>query len=129
MKKISKLIAPVASIVSSGLALVCPLCIPALGPLLASLGLGFVLKFEVIRGLLIFFLGGVVVSLAWSLRLHRKKKIFILGLMGAVLIYAGRYVWFNVSWMWGGAAILIGASIWNLWAKSGCKQCPEGNPK
>ena len=127
--KLPKQIAPVASIFSSVLALVCPLCIPALGALLTSLGLGFALKFEVIRGVLIFFLAAAVASLAWSLRSHRKKKIFILGLAGAVVIYTGRHIWFSVLLMWIGAVMLIGASVWNLLAKSGCNQCKEGNSK
>ena len=128
-EKLSKQIAPVASIFSSALAIVCPLCIPAFGALLASLGLGFALKFEVIKGILIFFLAAAVVSLGWSLRSHRKNRIFLLGLAGAVLIYAGRHIWFSVSLMVTGAVMLIGASVWNLWAKSVCNQCKEGNSR
>ena len=125
--KWTKQIASIASIFSSVIAIVCPLCIPALGALLASVGLGFALKFEVIRGILIFFLAAAVASLAWSLRSHRKKRIFLLGLAGAVLIYVGRHFWFSVPLMWSGAAMLIGASVWNLWAKSVCNQCKEGD--
>ncbi len=118
-----KKVAPVASVSSSILAIACPLCIPAFGALLASLGLGFALKVEVLKGLLIFFLAAALLSLGWSFKVYRNWKIFFLGLVGAALIYGGRYVWFNVVFMWSGAAMLIGASLWNLGAKSKCRQC------
>jgi len=123
--KLPKQIAPVASVLSSILAIVCPLCIPALASLLASIGLGFALKLEVLKGLLVFFLITALLSLGWSFRIHRNWKIFFLGLVGTVLIYAGRYLWFNVLFMWTGAVMLIGASFWNLAAKSQCRQCRE----
>lgn len=121
--KLPKQIAPVASVFSSILAIVCPLCIPALGAFLASLGLGFALKLEVLKGLLVFFLTAALLSLGWSVKIHRNWKIFFLGLAGAVLIYAGRYLWFDALFMWTGAIMLISASLWNLAAKSKCREC------
>jgi hypothetical protein len=123
--KLSRQLAPIASVFSSILAIVCPLCIPALGAFLASVGLGFALKLEVLKGLLIFFLIVALLSLGWSIKIHRNGKIFFLGLVGAVLIYSGRYLWSNISFMWIGALMLIGASFWNLAAKSQCRQCSE----
>lgn len=116
-------IAPAASVFSSLLAIVCPLCIPALGAFLASVGLGFALKLEVLKGLLIFFLMAALLSLGWSVRAHKNGKIFILGLAGAALIYMGRHVWFSTWFMWTGALMLMGASLWNFSAKSQCRQC------
>ncbi|MBI4395124.1 MAG: MerC family mercury resistance protein [Candidatus Omnitrophica bacterium] len=121
----AKKLAPAASIASSVLAILCPLCIPALGALLASVGLGFALKLEVLKGLLVFFLAAALLTLGWSFKVHRDWRIFFLGFVGALLIYAGRHVWFNVLLMWSGAAMLIGASIWNLAAKSRCQKCVE----
>lgn len=126
---LAKKLAAITSVFSSSLAIVCPLCIPALSALLASLGLGFVLKFEVIKGMLIFFLAAAVASLAWSLRSHGKKRIFLLGLAGAVLIYTSRYIWLSVSLMWAGTLMLITASVWNLWGRPKCDQCTEENSK
>jgi len=125
--KLPKGIAPVASAFSSLVALVCPLCIPAVGALLASVGLGFALKFEVLKGLLIVFLGAALLSLGWSLRIHKKWRIFLLGLTGAILIYVGRHIWFSIFLMGAGAAMLMGASVWNIWAKSECDQCKDGD--
>ncbi|OGW85726.1 MAG: hypothetical protein A3C35_02295 [Omnitrophica bacterium RIFCSPHIGHO2_02_FULL_46_11] len=123
--KLPKWTAPLTSVFSSIVAIVCPFCIPALGAFLASVGLGFALKLEVLKGLLIFFLVITLLSLGWSIKIHRNGKIFFLGLVGAVLIYSGRYLWFNILFMWTGAAMLIGASFWNLAAKSQCRQCSE----
>ncbi|MBI3313292.1 MAG: MerC domain-containing protein [Candidatus Omnitrophica bacterium] len=123
--KLPKQIASVASVFSSILAIVCLLCIPALGAFLVSVGLGFALKLEVLKGLLVFFLMAALLSLGWSIKIHRNWKIFFLGLVGAVLIYSGRYLWLNVLLMWAGAVMLIGASFWNLAAKSQCRQCSE----
>lgn len=123
--KLPKQIAPIASVLSSVLAIVCPLCVPALGALLASVGLGFALKLQVVKGALILFLAIALLSLAWSCRFHKNWKIFILGLFGAILIYAGRHIWFSILLMWIGAIVLIGASVWNSVAKSRCHQCKE----
>lgn len=125
----TKKLAPIASVLSSIAAIVCPLCIPALGALLASIGLGIALKLEVLKGILILFLAVAVISLGWSLRVHKQWRIFFLGLTGALLIYVGRHIWFSISLMWMGAVVLISASLWNLWAKSECNQCKEGNSK
>jgi hypothetical protein len=92
---------------------------------LASVGLGFALKLEVLKGLLVFFLMAALLSLGWSIKIHRNWKIFILGLVGAVLIYAGCHLWFNLLFTWTGAVLLIGASLWNLVAKTKCRQCNE----
>ena len=119
----AKKLAPVASVVSSILAIFCPLCIPALGAFLASVGLGFALKLGVLKWLLLFFLAAALLALGWSLKVHRNGKILFLGLAGAVLIYVGRHLWFNPHLMWTGTAMLIGASLWNLFAKSKCSQC------
>jgi hypothetical protein len=121
----SKKIVPLASIGSAVIAIVCPLCIPALGAFLISMGLGFALNLEVLKGLLVFFLAAALLSLGWSVKIHRSWKIFVLGLVGAALIYVGRHVWFNVVFMWTGAAMLIGASIWNLAVKSRCRSCKD----
>lgn len=118
-----KRLAPVTSFLSSLLAIVCPLCIPAFGALLASIGLGFALNFQFLRGLVVALLFISICSLAWSARLHKQWFIFFSGTLGAVLVYTGRYVWFNLALMLVGAFILIGTSLWNVRAKFACEEC------
>ena len=116
--------APFASTVSSLLAIVCPLCIPAFGAFLASVGLGFALNVQFLRSLLVALLLVAIVSLALSTKGHGRRWVLGVGILGAALIYAWRYVWFSQILMGTGAAILIGISIINLRLKARCKQCP-----
>ena len=116
-------LAPIAAFLSSGVAIVCPLCIPALGGLLASIGLGFALKVRFLQPLLVVLLSVAVGNLAWSARQHGRWSFLFLGLTGAALIYLGRYLWFNQPAMWAGALMLIASSLLNLKVKGECQQC------
>jgi len=112
----------ITSVLSSAAAMVCPVCIPALGALLASVGLGFAVSIDFMRGLLMVLLAVSVGSLAWATRLHRRWEVLAIGIVGAVLLYVGRHVWFSVPLMWAGAATLIGASLVNVRVKrAGCR--------
>jgi hypothetical protein len=119
----TKWTAPAASFFSSLLAIVCPLCIPALGAFLASVGLGFALNIWFLQSLLAGLLVLAVGSLAWSIKYHAKRSILITGIGGAALIYLGRYLWFNTLVVWLGVAMLIGTSVINLWLKTNCNRC------
>lgn len=122
-KSIAAAVAPVTSVLSSGLAVFCPLCIPALGAILASLGLGFALNFEFLKCALIILLIISVSSLAFSVRVHKRWSVFLVGSIGAALIYAGRYTWYNPVLMVFGTISLMGASFWNLKIKMRCNRC------
>ena len=119
----SKGLAQVASFFSATLALLCPLCIPAVGAFLASIGLGFALNVTFLRSLLVVLLLAAVASLVWSAKLHGRWMVVIMGVIGAATIYIGRYVWFNQILMGIGALILIGISILNFRFKIACKKC------
>jgi hypothetical protein len=123
-----KRLAPATSVLSSFLAIVCPLCIPAFGALLASIGLGFAVNFQFLRGLVVALLLISLCSLGWSARVHKHWRIFFCGALGAVWVYAGRYVWYSVPVMLIGALTLISASVWNLKAKVACQAC-DGDGK
>jgi hypothetical protein len=117
--------AQIASVFSALVAIVCPLCIPALGAFLASIGLGFAVSVTFLQPFLIVLLLISVGSLAWSVRLHKKWWVLAIGIVGALGIYAGRYIWFSLPLMYGGAFLLIGVSIINFKLKisCGCKKC------
>jgi hypothetical protein len=115
--------APVAAFFSSWVAIVCPLCIPALGGFLASVGLGFAVKIQFLQPFLIVLLCVAVTNLMWSAKQHGRWILAFSGLTGAVLIYLGRYLWFSQLAMWIGAFVLILSSIFNLRIKGGCEKC------
>jgi len=117
--------AQIASVFSALVAIVCPLCIPALGAFLASIGLGFAVSVSFLQPFLIVLLLISLGSLVWSGRLHKQWWVLAVGGIGAFGIYAGRYIWFSQILMYTGAFLLIGASIVNFKLKisCGCKQC------
>lgn len=121
----TKWVAQIASIFSALIAIVCPLCIPALGAFLASIGLGFAVSVTFLQPFLIVLLLISVGSLVWSVRLHKKWWALAVGTIGAFGIYAGRYIWFSPSLMYTGAFLLIGVSIINFKLKISCecKKC------
>lgn len=104
----------------------CPLCIPAIGAFLVSIGLGFLLTNSVIHWLLIGMLLLAISGIAFSsLREHKKIGPLLLALPGAISIYLARWVLFSNAWLYLGAVLLISASIWNLLLrkKMACPKC------
>jgi hypothetical protein len=119
-----KWLAQITSVFSAMVAIVCPLCIPALGAFLASIGLGFAVRVSFLQPFLIVLLLISLGSLTWSVRLHKQWWILLVAAAGAFSIYAGRYIWYSLPLMYGGAFLLIGTSIVNFKLKlsCGCKQ-------
>ena len=104
----------------------CPICIPAIGAFLASIGLGFLLTTKILHGLLIFMLILAVGGIAFSVfKEHKKIGPLLLALPGAVFIYLARWVLLNNMWLYLGVVLLMSASIWNLWLrkKMSCQAC------
>lgn len=111
------------SFLSSAVAILCPVCIPAIGAFLASLGLGFAVSTAFLQPALIVLLLVNLAALARSAVLHRHWWVLAAGLVGGVAIYAGRYLWFSGPLMWAGAAVLLGTALVNLRLKRRCSQC------
>ncbi|MBI2924354.1 MAG: MerC domain-containing protein [Verrucomicrobia bacterium] len=112
----------IASILSSATAIACPLCIPALGALLSTVGLGFALNAKVLHSLLVVLLAVNVGMLAWAAKLHGRWWVLAVGTIGAAALYVGRYVWLEPPLTWAGAAMLVGTSVASLVMKHrGCR--------
>ena len=120
----SKWLGGIASVLSSMAGIHCPFCIPALGALLTSIGLGAVAT-QVMHGVLIALLSVSIGSLAWAAKFHRRWWVLPAGAIGAAAVYAGRYVWFEPVVMWLGVAALVGTSLVNLRIKRACCRCAE----
>ena len=109
--------------------LLCPACWPVYAGLLSSIGLGFLLKTTWLLPLTMITLAFVMASLAFRAKERRGYSPFILGLLGAVALLGGQFVfpsfaagpaiseWAVIS-KWSidaGAVLLVAASIWNGW--------------
>ncbi len=113
----------IASLLSSTAGIKCPFCVPALGALLTSLGLGAAVTAQLMHGLLVALLLLSVGSLAWAAKFHRRWWVLPVGALGAAAVYAARYVWFEPVVLWLGVAALVGTSIINLRIKRACCRC------
>ena len=121
----TKWLGGMVSALASILAFKCPACIPALAAILSTVGLGSIGNGPVVRWLTIAFLATGVVSLGWSARMHRRWWILATGILGALMIYLGRYAWFSPALLWAGTAILLGSAAMNLTIKRVCPRCAQ----
>jgi hypothetical protein len=95
----------------------CPMCIAAYAGVLSAAGFGFVLQETILNPLIVAFLVLQVVVVGWTTRSHRNPTPLVATLIGAVSVVAGRLVWDMPAALYLGIALLVGASIWNLWLK------------
>lgn len=105
--------------------LACPACWPAYAGLLSSIGLGFLTQSAYLLPLTAAFLVVAVAALAIQAGNRRGYGPFIVGLLSAVAVIVGKFVFEFDPAMYSGIALLIGASIWNTWPKrTGVLSCP-----
>ena len=120
-----------ATIGSSGSALtvgLCPICIPAIGAFLSTIGLGFLINETVLKPILLIFLGIALFGYFWSyLKEHKNILPLIIGVIMAVALYIGRYVYINgtlnLILMYGGLTGIMVVSIWNWRLRKNSKSC------
>ena len=113
----------------------CPVCIPAIGAFLASIGLGFIVQESVLRPVLFIFLAAAISGLLWSyLKEHRNVWPLIGGILMGITLYVGRYVYLgsviNQVLMYGGIAGIIAVCIWSLKLRksASCPACEVKEP-
>ena len=95
----------------------CPACIAAYAGVLSAVGLGFLFNERVLAPLIIVFLAIGAASVAWSTRSHRRAGPLVATLSGSAALVAGRLLWSAPTLVYGGVALLVLASLWNLWLK------------
>ena len=107
---------------------VCPLCLPAFLGFLSAIGLGFLLQarflLPLVVGLLMFALAG----LAYKAHRRRGYGPLAVGVAASAIILASKFQLNFEPAIYFGAALLIGASIWNAWPRradrtSPCSSC------
>lgn len=90
-------------------------CCLGVAPLIGALsavGLGFLIRDAVLIPLLVIMLGFTLWALWSSRQIHHLEGPMYLGLAGALLAFAG--LWIYVPLSWAGFIGLVGASIWDL---------------
>jgi hypothetical protein len=107
--------------------LACPACWPAYAGLLSSIGLGFLTQAAYLFPLTIVFLAVAVGALGFRARSRHGYGPFSVGLVAAVVVIVGKFLFESDPAMYGGIALLIGASVWNTWPRrktnSSCPAC------
>lgn len=109
------LLTRLSPILGAGAIGVCPLCWIGSASLLTYLGLGAVIP--VWRWIAFGFIALGAIGFLLDYRAHRNPKPLILLIIGAILLYVGRYVFLSTwgAWqIWGtGAALIVAAVVYN----------------
>jgi hypothetical protein len=110
-----------ATLPSVGVALLpkltCPVCWPAYTALLSSVGINFVDYTPYLVPTAALFLAIALSALAYRAAARRGYGPFWLGVLGALGILAGRFVFESQPGLYLGAGLLVGASVWNIWPR------------
>lgn len=109
--------------------LACPACWPAYAGLLGAVGLGFLTDTAYLLPLTSLFLVVAVGALGWRASRRRGYGPFALGLLAASVVIVGKFFFDSNPEMYGGIALLVGASLWNSWPRSSASTaCPNCEP-
>lgn len=95
----------------------CPACVAAYAGVLSTLGLGVLLTERALVPLIVVFLVIGFASVAWSTKSHRRYGPLVATLLGSLAVVLGRVAWNVPPLLYAGVALLVGASLWNLWLK------------
>lgn len=97
--------------------LACPACWPAYAGLLSAIGLGFLTDTAYLLPLTAVFLVIAVAALGFRANQRRGYAPFALGVVAAMIVLIGKFVFDSDPAMYGGIGVLVGASFWNSWPR------------
>ena len=97
--------------------LACPLCWPAYAGLLSSVGLGFLISAKYLLPLTGAFLLLALATLGFKASTRHGYAPFGLGVVAAAVVMLGKFEWDSRFALYGAVALLIVASVWNVWPK------------
>ena len=124
---VSKALGSVGSGAALALGLVCPVCIPAVGAFLASIGLTVLVSASVLKPLLVFFLAVAAIGFVAGYRKHRNPWPFLGAIAGAAALYTGRWVLFSTPLIYAGAGAFLVSSVANTILRRRTKSCCSGS--
>ena len=108
--------------------LACPLCWPAYAGLLSSLGLGFLISTTYLLPLTAVFLILALAALAFRASKRHGYGPFFLGIIAAVAVLLGKFLWEANAITYGAVGILVVASLWNAWPRRETSSEVTGSP-
>lgn len=97
--------------------LACPVCWPAYAGLLSSLGLGFLISTAYLLPLTVVFLILALAALAFRATKRRGYGPFVLGIIAALAVLFGKFLWEANTITYGAVGTLVVASLWNAWPR------------
>ena len=111
---------------------ICPVCWPLYAGLLSALGLGFLMDAAYLLPLTILLLSVAVFALGFRASRRRGYGPFALGIAAAALVVIGKFHFDSDPATYGGVALLVLASVWNVWPKrtlplAACPSCVSDN--
>ncbi len=95
----------------------CPACLAAYTGLLSAVGVSFVLNERILAPLIAIFLLLGIYSVRRASRSHKRRGPLAMTVVASLLVVAGRLVWILPPLLYAGSALLIAATLWNLWLK------------
>lgn len=110
--------------------LTCPVCWPAYAGVLSAAGLGFIDYTPYLFPLTLAFLVLAVFSLGYRAERRRGYRPLIVGIIAALVVIVGKFVFTSDGAMYGGIALLMVGSLWNTWPQKALINgaCPACNP-
>jgi len=91
----------------------CPACWPAYAGLLSSLGVPVLINNTVLIPLTVLFMAITVGSMAYRAKHRRGYGPLAVGLIAAVMVIVGKFVFAINGIVYGGILLLVVASCWN----------------
>lgn len=96
------------------LGLFCPVCVPAIGAFVTSIGLSFAATTTFMYPMLGLMSAMFLFGLLLDYRHRRNIWLPILGTVGLLAIPLGRYIIGSLPLVYSGVAVVIGTGIWSL---------------
>lgn len=97
--------------------LTCAACWPAYTALLGALGIEFADYTPYLLPVTMIALAVALFGLGWRARSRRGFGPLTLGIIASMVIVIGKFTFDSDTVAWIGAAVLIGATVWNLWPR------------
>ncbi len=104
----------------------CPACWPAYAGVLSSFGLGFLLDAKYLLPVTGAMFAVALATLAHRARSRRGYGPLGLGITAASVALLGKFVLSSDSLLYVGIALLVGATVWNVWPRRSASTAPCG---